>query len=319
LEPEPAPGTPPRTGALAAIRRYGPRVVFLVAGLGALAMRPVVVRNAEPTRQALRLVKRSDEVCAELGSPLRLGWNVGGEIHGSASVNDVDVPPRLDATVSLLGPKGEGVLTIVGRDDDVAWTFQRVSVEFEDGRRIDLVGTPPPPEEPWWRLSYETMRWLAIVGGGLTVLFLVVGGLSYRVSIHRAVARADAPAGVPFELGFRAASREHRVVLAFEVEHPGDADDEGITARLEIRSAGRAPASIEHRIGRHVPAIGREFTESTARYTVSISASGGHATTSATVVLATIPRTKGDVVVAGTLHLAEGQTANKLLVYVVPR
>ncbi len=104
------------------MRRHGPRLGRWLVLAGALAMRPEVIRGADPTRQALTRAKRSEEVRARRGSPLRLGWNVDGSIAMGTNVDDVDdvddvgVPPHLHARVLILGPKGRGELTIVGRD-----------------------------------------------------------------------------------------------------------------------------------------------------------------------------------------------------------
>ena len=100
------------------MRRHGPRLGRWLVLAGALAMRPEVIRGADPTRQALTRAKRSEEVRARRGSPLRLGWNVDGSIAMGTNVDDVDVPPHLHARILLLDPKGRGELTIVGRDDD---------------------------------------------------------------------------------------------------------------------------------------------------------------------------------------------------------
>jgi hypothetical protein len=173
-------------------------------------------------------------------------------------------------------------------------------------------------EQPRWMPS-EAIVFIGTVSLALTAIIgLGIGVMLRRISVARAVARADVAAGVPFELRFQGASRKHRVLLAFEVEHPGDEDDEGLTARLDVHAAGHGPVSIEHRIGNHAPAIAQNFTQNTARYAVLITSEGARSTTTATVPIASIGRAEGDVIILGRLLLAEGQTARRLFVYVVP-
>ncbi|APR75864.1 Hypothetical protein A7982_01211 [Minicystis rosea] len=132
-------GAPPSRRPLV-LRAVGAVAVLL----GCVVLRAAVIRDAAPTQEALDLMRRHATAKA-IGAPVEVGWDVRGWIYAGGSVNDEHVPPSIDATIPVSGPRGAGVLTIEGHVTAGRWTFQRVSLQPDrGGARIDVISASAP-------------------------------------------------------------------------------------------------------------------------------------------------------------------------------
>jgi hypothetical protein len=65
----------------------------------------------------------------------------------TGSINVDGTSGRAELSMPLSGPKARGSLNLKARKADGAWTFSRLVVEFDDGRRIDLLRGSSKPGE----------------------------------------------------------------------------------------------------------------------------------------------------------------------------
>jgi hypothetical protein len=309
---------PPRS------RRIALRAAAAVAVvLGCLVLRVLVIRSAEPTRQAIDAMRRHAVAGPRIGAPVEVGWDVRGWIHASAEVNDEPVPPSIDASVPVRGPRGAGDLIIAGRMVNGRWVFDRVALRLDGGERIDVIkGAPPRAKDAGWEPDPIT---IAQVGGALAITALLLGGVAAALrgsDPARAIASIEPRPGVPFTLRFvPAATGSFNVWLRFEVEwQEGGEDDYGVTAQVEASVASASRATIELRIGDQAPAIGAEGVRNTTLYRVMSTSSADGYTRRATARLGELKAMPagGEVVVSGTIAVAPRCATRGLLVFVVP-
>ncbi|MFT3769791.1 MAG: cytochrome c oxidase assembly factor Coa1 family protein [Minicystis sp.] len=154
-------------------RRLGLRIAAAVAVVVAcLGLRIMVIRSATPTRQAIDLVRRHAVAGKAIGTPVEVGWDVRGWIHADAEVNDEDVPPSIDASVPVRGPRGSGELAIDGRVVGGKWVLERVVLRLDRGERIEIVSGAVSRKG----IDVDPTSF-AYIGGGLALAGLLVIGL----------------------------------------------------------------------------------------------------------------------------------------------
>jgi len=104
-----------------------------------------IMKSSDVYVGALARVRSSPAVTEALGSPLKEGLVVTGNIFVSGSSGKAD----LATTVS--GPKGSGAVYLVASKALGTWHFDRLVVQLDQtGQRIDLsdnAGRPQPPPE----------------------------------------------------------------------------------------------------------------------------------------------------------------------------
>lgn len=312
--PKAEPAAPPRS------RRLAPRLVAAVAlVMACLGLRVVVIRDAAPTRQAIDLMRRHAVAGPRIGTPVEVGWDVGGWIHASGEMNDERVPPRIDASVPVRGPRGAGVLVIEGREEGSRWAWSRVVLRMERGERIEIVKGAPPP--PGWELDPTIF---ALIGGVAALAGLSSVGIVLMLrgsDPSRAIASMEARPGLPFTLRFTpAAPGAFNVWLRFELDWQGGEDDYGVTAQIEARAGGGHPAGIELRIGDTAPPIGPKGVRNSTLYRIGYQSSGDDNSIRATAQLIDVKAASAgaEVVVSGVIAVAPRCSTRGLLVFVVP-
>ena len=128
------------TGCLSLILLAGLTLgVLVVYGLGGLGG---LMKPGEPFRHAAGLARHDPAVIAALGSPVDSGWMRSGRFDMNDDGGEVD------AVFPLSGPKGEAEVHLRGERRDGRWTYSRIEVELDDGRRIDLLAPAPAPALP---------------------------------------------------------------------------------------------------------------------------------------------------------------------------
>ncbi len=312
--PRPKPGEKPPSA------RWGLRfAVFVVFAASFLALRYPALHEAAPTQKAVALVKKHAAASKALGSPIAIGWDVRGSAHPGGTVNDEPVAPSIDAEVPLHGPRGQGVLSVVGHKEGSQWVFALVSLKLDRGERIDVVGKPVPKRHE----ETDTLTIALIAGGVLFGVLLVVGLMLLLRSSDpdRAVASAVVTAGSPFMLRARVVeAKPHRLWIRFEVDYNGGEDGYGVTVEAKIQSPAGPPMAVELRIGDNAPAIGPNGVQNSSLYRVTSSSGPAGDSVRATAEIAKIPAMSAgaEVVVSGRVLVAEGQTPVELLVFLSP-
>ncbi|APR79767.1 Hypothetical protein A7982_05114 [Minicystis rosea] len=310
----------PSAGELPPRARLGLRVAGAVAViLGCLVLRVVVIRAATPTRLAVDRMRAHAAAVQAIGTPVTLGWDVRGWIHADAEVNDELVPPTIDASVPVQGPRGSGVLAIDGHLVNDRWVFDRVVLRLDRGGKIEIVSGVVPPRPEAFDPSV-----LGTIGGAFALVALLVPLLMVGLrgsDPKRAVASVLVRPGVPFTLRFTPAeARRFRVWLRFELEWQGGEDDYGISAHIDVRGGDGPPVQRKLLVGDEAPALGPGAVQNTTSYRVTSMSSSEGATRRATVELAEVSGAVGtEVVVTGSVVIAERCTPGELLVFVVPR
>ncbi len=96
-----------------------------------------VVKKTDVYGEALKRVQNSVEVQQELGTPIATGWSFSGSVNYKNGAGDASF------TVPVNGPKGEGTLRVkADKSSRAEWKYSTLEVQFPDGHKVDLRGTP---------------------------------------------------------------------------------------------------------------------------------------------------------------------------------
>lgn len=121
-------------------------LVLFVVGLFAVIRTAFV--SSYPYKVAMARANASPEVATKIGSPIRVGWLMTGNINTSGPTGSAsfDIP--------ISGPKGKGEISVIAKKQANHWTFEtlEVDVEGQDSpiRLEDPVSNPPAesPDKP---------------------------------------------------------------------------------------------------------------------------------------------------------------------------
>ena len=94
-----------------------------------------LIVSSSVVKEAIGIAEKDPAVTALLGTPLKPGWMVRGNIQIN---NDSG---HADATIPLVGPRGKGDLRIVAQRENGVWRYQTLSLH-SGGRTIDLLPRP---------------------------------------------------------------------------------------------------------------------------------------------------------------------------------
>ena len=92
------------------------------------------LRSSDPYRFAVQTTAHDPRVLSKLGSPLKPGWLVSGNISVQ---NDSG---QAELSIPVEGAIHKGTIHVVGKKSEGQWTYQRLALKVEDGKeRIDLL------------------------------------------------------------------------------------------------------------------------------------------------------------------------------------
>jgi Cytochrome oxidase complex assembly protein 1 len=137
LPPSPQPRRSRPWLVLGGILGAGLLLTGLVAGLvlGVMSL----MKSSDVYRDALNQTRQNPAVIAALGSPLRAGWFVTGNI---SFINDSGAA---NLAIPVSGPKGRGTIHVIGERANRRWTLKRLDVEIKNtGQRINLIDAQKP-------------------------------------------------------------------------------------------------------------------------------------------------------------------------------
>lgn len=141
-QPEPLPPAPPdwfqRNWKWALPVGCGFLLLASVGSLVALfAFVFGMMKNSGAYTEALDRARAHPEAVEALGLPIEPGFFVTGDVHFSGTTG------RADLAIPVSGPNGSGTLYVAATKQAGIWTYQRLVLELEGGRRIDLLSVAP--------------------------------------------------------------------------------------------------------------------------------------------------------------------------------
>lgn len=112
---------------VAVVVLFGVAIVALVFG---------ILKSSGPYEAAVAEAKSSPAVQEALGTPIREGWYVLGNLRYNNSSGD------LDLTIPISGPNGKGTIYLVGQRTAGEWHYSTFVVKIHaTGDRINLLPT----------------------------------------------------------------------------------------------------------------------------------------------------------------------------------
>jgi len=100
---------------------------------GLLFMLPKFMKSTGAYTGAVARARTDASVVAALGTPIKEGYFVFGSFHIKGDSGEADL------RISLEGPRGEAVVTVVSRKAGAKWHYDRLIVHLDKGRGdVDL-------------------------------------------------------------------------------------------------------------------------------------------------------------------------------------
>ncbi len=115
-------------------------IILLVVFAGSLFVGVTsIIKNSTPYQEAIVLLNESEAAKEALGEPIETSGMMSGNINTSGNTGEADL------SIPVKGPKGDGVLYVVGERRGDTWTYQRLEVVIsEDNETIKLLPALPP-------------------------------------------------------------------------------------------------------------------------------------------------------------------------------
>jgi len=99
-------------------------------------------RSSDPYKESLRRAEKDFRVTSKLGTPVKAGWFMQGEVNTTAGGSG-----NANITYSLRGSKAKGNVHVVGKKTNGVWKYSEIRVNVEDGMTIDLLGSQVVEQE----------------------------------------------------------------------------------------------------------------------------------------------------------------------------
>lgn len=111
-------------------------LVLLLAFGGCVGMVATVfgmMKNTGAYEQAMARLQHSPEAIAVLGTPIRAGWMISGNVSETGATGEANY------SVPVSGPRGSGTLYVEARKSAGRWSFRVLTLVPDDGgESIDL-------------------------------------------------------------------------------------------------------------------------------------------------------------------------------------
>lgn len=109
-------------------------IVFVVAVVGIiLAAVFGVIRSTDVYKVALRTAQQDPRVIAAMGTPIKSGLWVGGNVNVDNGAGDAVINFRIK------GPKGKGTVYAEAKKSAGEWKYSVLTVQVKGGPTIDLL------------------------------------------------------------------------------------------------------------------------------------------------------------------------------------
>jgi hypothetical protein len=102
-----------------------------------------LIKSSEPYQHALYVATHDARVQTRLGTPVKPGWMMQGNIR---ETNDAGTA---DLTIPLRGSSGEGTLHVSAKRSGGRWSYQTIELRAEGSADLDLLAPADssPPEK----------------------------------------------------------------------------------------------------------------------------------------------------------------------------
>ena len=91
-------------------------------------------KNSAVYQEAVEIATTDAQVIRELGSPVKTGFFISGNISTSGSSGEADF------AIPVSGPQGSGTIFVVAEKSGGEWTFRTLAVKIgADSRRLNLL------------------------------------------------------------------------------------------------------------------------------------------------------------------------------------
>lgn len=116
--------------------------MLCIAGFIALLFGMIngMMRSSEPYQTAMQRAQAQPQVVAALGEPIETGWFVQGNISTQGTQGSADL------AIPLSGPRGKGVLYVVGEQTAGQWHYEVMLVRVPG--QAEAIELRLPQEQP---------------------------------------------------------------------------------------------------------------------------------------------------------------------------
>ena len=109
-------------------------IVFVLAFIGIIVAAVFgAIRSTDAYKDALRTAQQDPRVIAALGSPIKSGLWVTGNVHVDGGTGDADF------SFPVSGPKGKGTVYAEATKSAGEWKYSVLKVKVDGGPMIDLL------------------------------------------------------------------------------------------------------------------------------------------------------------------------------------
>ena len=93
-----------------------------------------IMKSSDAYKQALAKARSSPEVVNALGSPIKEGFFISGNINVNGASGNADL------AIPITGPKGKGMVYVEARKSAGEWTYSKLVVQIDrTNERIRLI------------------------------------------------------------------------------------------------------------------------------------------------------------------------------------
>jgi len=94
-----------------------------------------VIKSTDPYQQAVARSRANPTVISTLGTPIKEGWFLQGQVNYENQVGNADL------SIPLSGPKGSGTVYIVGKRVGGKWSYSRIAITLDSTHEVVDLGT----------------------------------------------------------------------------------------------------------------------------------------------------------------------------------
>ena len=140
--PRTAPPPPPPPAKKSGCWKWGALGCLAVIVIGAIGIGVLVVfvfgaiKSTDVYKEALSRAQNDPRVIAALGSPIKSGFFLSGNVNVKNSGGTADI------SFPISGPKGKGSVHAVATRDSSGWHYSELTATPENGSTINLMSSP---------------------------------------------------------------------------------------------------------------------------------------------------------------------------------
>lgn len=118
-------------GCVGILLIIGGIVAFVTMGVGGVG---AALKNNAPYKDSIAAVQSHPAAIEALGEPIEPGWIPSGNISVE---NDTG---KVDFSIGVSGPKGEGTIKVIGTKANGVWTYQTWHLKVDGQEKVIPLG-----------------------------------------------------------------------------------------------------------------------------------------------------------------------------------